>query len=413
MTGGPARLSEMLDAMAQVGATAAGGVHRPAGTAADGAARDLLARWMDAAGMRVAIDGIGNMAGVLDLAGPDAPVVMAGSHLDSQPQGGRFDGALGVVAACAAALDLRAQASSGTLRSRCNLAVVNWTNEEGARFQPSLLGSSVHAGTVPLHDALACRDGDGVTLGAALQAIGYAGWDALPHPAAYVELHIEGGPVLDEAGERLGAFTRYWGAVKQRVTFIGEQAHTGPTPMRVRRDALLGAARLVCALRQMADDAPGLLHSSAGRIEVQPNSPNVVPGEAALFVELRSPDPAVLRWAEAELTRQVAAAAGSAAVRAEASVPDCRPAGTFDARLAALASQEAARMGHALRALDTVAGHDAISMAALCPALMLVVPSVDGLCHNPREFTRPEDTALGAALLTRVLGRLCRDGVGA
>ncbi len=410
---GPARLHAMLVALDGVGATAAGGVHRPACTAADGAARDLLQAWMRGAGMQVAIDAIGNMAGLLELAGPGAPVVMAGSHLDSQPQGGRFDGALGVAAACAAALDLQDQVRAGLLRPCCNVAVVNWTNEEGARFQPSLLGSGVYAGTLGLRDALACADGDGVRIGTALQDIGYAGTGVLPRAGAYVELHVECGRTLDDAGERLGVFTRYWGAVKQRVVFTGEAAHTGPTPMPLRRDALLGAARLVCAVRAMADAAPGLLHSSVGRIEVRPNSPNVVPAEAIAFVELRSPEPGVLTWAEAELTRQIEAAAEAAGLRADPGPVDRRPAGAFDAALAAMAGEEAAAVGHAVRPLDTVAGHDAVSMAGVCPSMMLVVPSVGGLCHNPAEFTHPADVALGAALMTRVLTRLCRDGIAA
>ncbi len=409
----PDRLRQMLGAMEAVGATPAGGVHRMAATPADGAARDLLRGWMQDLDMQVCVDRVGNMTGLMDLAGPDAPVVMAGSHLDSQPQGGRFDGALGVVAACAAAREVQDQVRAGALHSRCNLAVVNWTGEEGARFQPSLLGSSAYAGTLGLEWALARRDGEGVSLGAALRAIGYAGNGALPRPAAYVELHIECGRVLDDAGVRLGVFVRYWGASKQRVTFIGEAAHTGPTPMAQRRDALLGASRLALALRDMADRAPGLLHSSAGRIEVRPNSPNVVPAEVAMFTELRSPDPDVLAWAETELARQAAMAGEAAGVRHQAGPVERRPAGAFDTRLAALAGQEAAAMGHAAQQLDTVAGHDAVSLATLCPSVMLVVPSIGGVCHNPAEFTRPEDAALGAALLARTLARLCHDGVPA
>lgn len=299
------------------------------------------------------------------------------------------------------------------LRPHCNLVVVNWTGEEGARFQPSLVGSGAYTGALPLDWALSRTDGDGISLGAALQAIGYAGTGALPRPAAYVELHIECGRVLDDAGHRLGVFTRYWGASKQRITFLGEAAHTGPTPMPRRRDALLGAARLIVAVRDMADRAPGLLYSSAARIEVHPNSPNVVPAEVTLFIELRSPEPDVLAWAETELTRQALLAAQSAAVQHRPGPVDRRPAGAFDVGLAMIAGQEAAAMGHTVQHLDTIAGHDAISLAAICPSLMLVVPSVGGICHNPAEFTRPEDVVLGVALLTRTLARLCADGVPA
>ncbi len=406
----PVPLHDRLGAMAAVGATAAGGVHRPACTAADKAARDLLASWLRDAGAALSIDAVGNMAGLFELAGPGAPVVMAGSHLDSQPQGGRFDGALGVVAAFVAASSLAERVRAGALRCRCNLAVVNWTSEEGARFQPSLLGSSVHAGQMALAEALACTDGDGVSLGAALRAIGYAGETPLPTAAAYVELHVECADALEASGERLGAFGRYWGAVKQRVAFLGEPQHTGPTPMAERRDALLAAARLICAVRTIAESAPGLLHSSVGRLEVQPNSPNVVPSEAVAFVELRSPEPSVLASAEAALEREVASASRSAGVRHQRRAVDRRPAGAFDAGLLTLADEEAAALGHTLRRLDTVAGHDAISMAALCPSAMLVVPSVGGICHSPAEFTDPQDVALGAALLGRVLARLCVDG---
>jgi N-carbamoyl-L-amino-acid hydrolase len=323
--------------------------------------------------------------------------------------GGRFDGALGVVAACAAATALR----EGAGPWRCNLAVVNWTSEEGARFQPSLLGSSVFTGAMTAQAALAKADRDGVCLADALAAIGYAGQDTLPRPSAYMELHIECGPELERHGERLGVFTGYWGAVKHRLAFIGAQAHTGPTPMAERRDALLGAAYLIAALRDMAEAAPGTLHTSTGRIDVSPNSPNVVPAEAVLFVELRSLDPEVLAWAEAELPRAAAAAARRAQVALQWRAVERRPAGRFDAGLLARCALAAREMGITPRALATVPGHDAISLAAICPAAMLVVPSVGGICHHPAEFTARDDIVLGAEMLTRVLARLCREGIAA
>jgi N-carbamoyl-L-amino-acid hydrolase len=402
-----ARFLRNFTAMASIGATPPGGVHRLAASADDGAARDLLATWFDALGMRVHVDAIGNMAGVLDLAGAGAPLVMAGSHLDSQPNGGRFDGALGVVAACEAASVLRDTATP----CRCNLAVANWTGEEGARFQPSLLGSSVFAGTMPAAEALERRDREGTSVAAALDAIRHRGTDVLPRPDAYLELHVECGPELEQAGARLGRFTGYWGAIKHRVAFIGAQAHTGPTPMAMRRDALLGAAYLVAALRDMAARAPGVLHTSTGRIDVSPNSPNVVPAEAVLFVELRGLDPAVLDWAEAELTREAASAAERANVALEWRATERRPAGRFDPGLLDLCAAEAAAIGVTVRDLATVPGHDAISLAAICPSAMLVVPSVGGICHHPDEFTREDDLVLGTEVLTRALWRLCHDGL--
>ena len=405
------RLLRRFDEMAAIGSTGDGGVHRLAGSASDGAARDRLRSWFAEIGLRTIVDPVGSMAGVLDLAGPDAPVIMAGSHLDSQPHGGRFDGALGVVAACEAASVLREAAQAGAMSPRCNLAVVNWTSEEGARFQPSLLGSAVFTGSIETAAALAQRDGDGVTLGEALQAIGYAGSGALPRPAAYVELHIECASALDQAEAGLGLFTRFWGSSKYRIEFQGEQAHTGPTPMAARKDALLGAAYLIAALREMAVTAPGVLHTSVGRIEVSPNSPNVVPAGAVLFVELRSADPAVLTWAEATLAQCAPVAAARAQVGIAWRGVERRPAGEFDARLLALCAEEAAGWSGAVPELASVPGHDAVSLARICPSAMLVARSVGGVCHHPNEFTAPEDVVLGTQALTRVLWRLCEQGV--
>ena len=261
------------------------------------------------AGLAVTVDAMGNIFGLLDLAGPDAPVVMTGSHLDSQPHGGRLDGAYGVLAACEAAKAVRERLITEGRPARCNLAIVDWTNEEGARFQPSILGSSVYAGLLDLDDALSRRDGDGITVAEALHTIGYAGSGSFPRPQAYVELHVECNGVLEAKGLRFGAITRHWGAVKYRLAFIGKQSHTGATPMAERRDALLGAARLIERIRGLAERAPATLHTSVGRLEVRPNSPNVVPGEAVMFIELRSADQRTMDLAETEMLRDVAAIA--------------------------------------------------------------------------------------------------------
>lgn len=401
-----ALLARLMEQVSVHGATQAGGVHRPACTPADGQARDWLRALWQAAGLRVLIDPIGNMFGVLDWAGPDAPAVMTGSHLDSQPNGGRFDGAYGVVAACAATEALRRHARATGLAPRRNLVIANWTSEEGARFQPSLLGSSVYAGAMGLDDALARRDAEGVSVAEALAAIGYAGDAAPPYPAAYVELHVECGPRLEAAGRRFGVFRRYWGATKYRVALMGEQAHTGPTPMDVRHDALLGAAYLIAETRGLAERAGGTLHSSVGRIEVTPNSPNVVPDEAVLFIELRSAEPAVIDAAEAALGMLIAECAARARVRAEIRAIDRRRPGRLDAGLVALAERCAAVRGQSVLPLDTIAGHDAVSMAALCPSVVIGVPSVGGICHHPHEYTAPEDLELGAQILTDMLWHL-------
>jgi N-carbamoyl-L-amino-acid hydrolase len=403
----PTLLDRLFTAVSTHGATPAGGVHRPAATAADGAARDWLAGWLREAGLTVKIDPIGNMFGVLEWAGPDAPSVMVGSHIDSQPNGGCYDGAYGVVAACTAVQAVRQTAVARGVRPLCNLVIVNWTNEEGARFQPSLMGSGVYAGQLGLADALGRRDGEGVSVGEALAEIGYAGTDRQEFPRAYLEVHVECAAALETAGERFGIFTRYWGAIKYRLAYLGEQAHTGPTPMALRKDALLAAAHLMVGLRAVADASGLALHTSVGRLEVSPNSPNIVPGEAVMFIELRSPDPAVLAQAERDLVALIAESGQRAGVGHEVRSIDRRRPGPADARLIALAERCAGSAGVSSRHLATIAGHDAYAVGQVAPALVIAVPSVGGVCHHPSEFTQFEDLALGTDILAHMLWTLC------
>ncbi|HWK47109.1 MAG TPA: Zn-dependent hydrolase [Stellaceae bacterium] len=409
----------MMTELSAIGATAGGGVHRLAASPEDGAARDWLSRRLTAAGFGVVVDPVGNLFGILDLAGPDAPVVLSGSHLDSQPLGGRFDGAYGVVAACEAAAAIgRMVQQGGVPRPACNLAVVSWTNEEGARFQPSLLGSSVYAGQMALADGLACVDGDGVDLGSALRSIGYRGEGAAPRRlAAYVEFHVECGPNLEAAGQRIGVMTGWWGAIKLQVSFIGAQSHTGPTPMARRRDALYAASLLIAEIRSLADRQNGAdqqaneeLYTSVGRIEVEPNSPNVVPGRVTVFIELRSPKRAVLQQACAAAERYIEIAAARAGVAARIDRRSDRLAGDFDPGLIALAEELARARGHQPMRMATIAGHDAIPLSSLCPSVVVVTPSVGGMCHHEAEYTAPEDLEEGTQLLASMLWRLCREG---
>jgi N-carbamoyl-L-amino-acid hydrolase len=406
-----ARLHSLMDAFIPHGGTPDGGMHRLTLSAEDGAARDHLADWFKDQEMALTVDRMGNMVGLLDWAGPDAPVVMTGSHLDSQPRGGRFDGAYGVLAACEAVRAVREEMATSGKAPRCNLAVVDWTNEEGARFQPSLLGASVYTGMMTAEDALGRQDGDGITVAEALKGIGYDGRDKFPYPQAYIELHVECAKVLEANGQYFGAITRHWGAVKCRLAYIGRQAHTGPTPMADRHDALLGAAHLISALGAMPARAAGTLHTSVGRLEVQPNSPNVVPGEAVMFLELRSPDQAVLDWAEKEMLAAADVGAQIARVRHETRFIDRRPVGYFDEGLVALATGCAAELGHETMRLDTIAAHDGICMIPICPSIVVNVPSVDGVCHHPSEYTAPADIELGTEILARMLYKLCDEGL--
>jgi N-carbamoyl-L-amino-acid hydrolase len=397
----------LMQEVSAFGATARGGVHRLAASAEEGKARDWLTGWLRQNGFEVRVDPVGNIMGVLTIAGRDAPLILSGSHLDSQPMGGRFDGAYGVVAAAAAARSVRDALKRSDGRARANLAVVSWTNEEGARFQPSLLGSSFYAGKLSAEETLATCDGDGISLGSELEKIGYAGRDKLPKAHSYVELHVECGPELERAERRLAVVTNWWGAVKVRLAFVGRQAHTGPTPMANRHDASYAAGLILTGLREMADGfnqgAAERLCTSVGRLEVEPNSPNVVPGLCRLFVELRSPDPEVLMTAEKDLRRRIDVAAEMARVRAEIEDISLRPAGRFDPELIALARATSASLGQPAMDLATVAGHDAIPLASIARSIVVETPSVGGICHHEDEFTKPEDLDLGVEWLTRML----------
>ena len=321
----------LMEAVSGIGATPAGGVHRLAASAEDGAARDLLRDWLGAAGFEARIDAVGNLFCVKEWQ-PGRPWVLAGSHLDSQPLGGRLDGAYGVVAAAAAAKAVAAEVERGAERPPFNLAVVDWTNEEGARFQPSLIGSGSFVGALDGAAMLDVRDAQGVSLRQALSEIGYLGRDAAPGPvAAYAEVHIEQGRTLERSGLPVGLVTRNWAALKLQVVFHGDQAHTGPTLMCERRDALLAAAELITAVRGFAEGREERLHCSVGRLEIAPNSPNVVPALTRAHVELRSPDEALLAELEAELDRRIAEIATRTRCRAETASRSLRPVFHFDA----------------------------------------------------------------------------------
>ncbi|MDX3925800.1 MAG: Zn-dependent hydrolase [Shinella sp.] len=407
------RLQAMMDAVSIFGGGPDGSMTRLTLSKEDGMARDWLGQWFSQNGFEQAVDAIGNQFGKRMLAGSNAPVVMVGSHIDSQPNGGRFDGAFGVIAACEAVLAVCERLKAENRLSACNFQIVNWTNEEGARFQPSLLGSSVFTGAADLDWALERADGDGVTVRQSLDAIGYAGRDKVEIPDALVELHIEGDSTLFNAGERFGIFTRFWGATKYRLAFLGRQAHTGPTPMAQRKDALLAAAYLIGDLKQIAGEHGLDLHTSVGRLEVFPNSPNTVPSEAVLFIELRSGSPEILAEAERKMKVRIDEAALKAGVGYEVRSIDRRQAGRFAPGLIALAESVAASHGETARHLDTIGGHDAVALSAACPSVVLAVQSKDGVIHHPTEFTSPEDQALGTQILADMLYRIACEGLQA
>ncbi|SMO90479.1 Zn-dependent hydrolase [Paracoccus laeviglucosivorans] len=399
-------LGALMDRISEFGSTGDGGIDRPALTDAHKAARDWFSGQMRDRGYRVLVDEIGNLFGRIDLAGPDAPLVMIGSHLDSQPKGGRFDGTYGVVAALAAIESFRRDAAEQGITPRCNYVIADWMNEEGARFQPSLLGSSVFAGAVDLDWALERRDRDGKSVAEELVRIGYKGSDPAPRPDLYLEIHIEGDAKMERAGTRIAPFLRHWGALKVRIEVTGEQNHTGPTPMEDRKDAVLGAAYIIAFVRELADTAADTLFTSVARVDVSPNSPNIVPGKAVLFVELRAPEPVMLEWSETRLREALPGLAAKAATSAQIMSIDRRDAGKFDPRLVALTEKIADDFGYARMRLDTIGGHDAVAVNAVVPSIVVAVPSVGGVIHRNDEYTSPEDLAAGGDVLVEMIRRI-------
>jgi N-carbamoyl-L-amino-acid hydrolase len=289
-----------------------------------------------------------------------------------------------------------------------DFCAVNWTNEEGARFRPSLLGSGTFVGSLPLEVALSSQDDEGITLRQALASIGYLGSDKVPLPTCYLELHVEQGTVLETAGVPIGIVTRNWGATKIDLAFEGEQAHTGPTAMYSRRDALLAAAHAICDVRGIADQWPDRLHTSVGRLVVKPNSSNVVAARTYLSVELRSADDSILVAAGALADAAIKAAAERAQVGLRIVARSDRPIRMMPDAIPQLVAIAAAETGHRSLRLDTVSGHDALSLLGICPIGLVFVPSVGGIAHNEREETREADMESGAAVMLQTAFRLCR-----
>lgn len=410
------KFAAIFDEIAIVGAKPGEGVTRLAASAEDGVARGVFAEWMKQGGARIAHDAVGNQFACFDWAGDDAPWIFAGSHLDTQPRGGRFDGALGVLAAGCAALDLNEQVSAGRLKPTRNLAVVNWTNEEGARYQPSLTGSAVFSGALPLEDALALRDGAAISLKGALATIGINGEVGMlpPIPEAYVELHVEQGRKLLEADRRIGIVEGTWAARKTTVRWIGRAAHTGPTPMDDRRDALLAAARGIAAFEAVIAANYPFMHRSAARMVVEPNSPNVVVDRATVWFELRGLDVGELDTAGKGALVAFQKAAADTGTRMEVVADTLRSPANMDGRLMAIVGGVAQSCGFEPLTMRSVAGHDAVALQnSGVPSALIFIPSVDGIAHHPDELTQPDDVEAGLKVLTTALRRLVEGGFNA
>lgn len=406
------RFLEDFATMSQFGATGNGGVDRQAGSAADTAQRNWFHGLVEAHGLTVRYDRIGNQFALLDLV-PGAGYVVVGSHMDSQPTAGKYDGAYGVMAAAHAAFRLAEQWKSEGHVPTHNIAVVNWFNEEGSRFVPSMMGSSVYTGVLPLADALATTDPAGVSVHDVLFPAGFLGdWDG-PQAVSCAEIHIEQGRELENSGTTIGLVTATWAASKYEVTVHGEQAHSGATIMSDRHDALYGAALIVTFARELTDRFPGVLHTAVGQLDVYPNSPVVVASQVRLLLDLRCADERVLAEANELLRARFAEVEERAKVRVERRLSHEWGINPYQPAGVELAREISTALEYPHGEILTVAGHDSVNMKERVPTVMLFVPSVQGISHNELEFTRDEDLVAGVDVLTEVVRRLADGALAA
>ena len=397
------RLWADLMTLAQIGAGVAGGNNRMTLTDADRDAKALFAHWCREAGLAVTVDGMGNTFGRLEGREPSLPPVFAGSHLDTQESGGRFDGPLGVLAALEA---VRAIREAGITPRRA-IEVVNWTNEEGCRFSPGLMGSAVFAGTLPIEQAHAVTDRAGRTVGGELDRIGWKG--AAPmggRPVdAYFELHIEQGPLLEQAGVTIGAVTQSCHSAFTDAICHGETSHIQSTPMPQRRNALWGAARLIDAIERA-----GYAHAPDGTassvvIDAWPNNRIVLPSRAMFSYGVMHLEEAGVQSMLAAIDAAAEAIAAETGLRFEITLRRVRKPFHFAEELIALTETVARDLGHSVMRMRTRPGHDAFNMVALCPTALIFVPCRDGLSHNEAEWCAPEHCTAGAAVLAEAVLR--------
>jgi len=391
------RLWDSLMEMAAIGATPKGGVRRLALGPVDKLGRDRFAALCAEAGLTMRVDSMGNMFARRPGRDPARLPVLMGSHLDSQPSGGKFDGALGVMAGLEVMRSLRDLG----ITTEAPVELVNWTDEEGSRFGKSLMGSGVWSGVYGQAETEALADLDGQTVGASLDAIGYRGPEpARPFPAdAYFELHIEQGPVLEAEGKQIGIVTGGQAQVWYDAVAIGQDSHAGTTPPEARKDALVCAARVIDLVDRMMRARGELGRGTVGQLVVVPNSRNVVPGEVRFSVEFRHPDAAEIERLAVQFPREAGFIARDCGIELHLTELFRIGAQPFDPACVDLVRQAAARLGYSAREIVSGAGHDAIYVAQHVPAAMIFTPCKDGLSHNEAESIEPSEAEAGAQVL--------------
>ena len=390
------RLEQSIEELGRIGQTPRGGLTRLALSDEDKRGRDWMVARMREAGLAVTVDQMGNIF-ARRAGDPALPPVMMGSHVDSVPTGGRYDGQLGVLCG----LEVIQSLNDARVRTRHPVTLAIFTNEEGARFQPAMIASGVMAGKIALEDAYNARDKDGIRLVDELERIGYLGAEpCVARPfRAYLELHIEQGPFLEEEGLAVGVVEGIVAIAWSRLTIHGVQDHAGPTPMRIRHDALVAAAEVVAGVRRIAREMAGDLVTTVGNMVVAPNIVNAIPGRVTLSIDMRDPQDATLDRARATLEAVVREACEREGVRYELEHYWRVPYTPFDRGVVDTVERAARAAGARHRRIRSGAGHDAQYMAAIGPAGMVFVPSHDGRSHCEEEFTSIDDIEQGATTL--------------
>jgi beta-ureidopropionase / N-carbamoyl-L-amino-acid hydrolase len=393
------RLMSRISALAEISPIDGGGNCRLALTDEDMHGRNLLVDWMRECDLEISIDAVGNIIGVWNV-GIGAPV-MSGSHIDTVRTGGRFDGCYGVLAALEV-IQTCQQAGVTPVRP---LAVGIFTDEEGARFAPDMLGSLVYVGGMPLEEALDVIAIDGAKLGDELVRIGYSGVAPCPGlvPHAFVELHIEQGPMLEANGVRIGAVTSVQGISWQEVSITGQSNHAGTTPMSLRHDPALVAAEITVFLRQLAKEMGGDQVCTVGKVDIHPNLTNVVAAKATITLDVRNTDEALLKSAESKIAKYLQVVASAEGVKITTRELARFEPVVFDGRVIDCVEKIARDQGNTVQRMPSGAGHDAQMLARVCPSGMIFVPSVKGISHNPAEFTETDDLIAGANILLHTM----------
>ena len=403
------RLWNSLMELAQIGATDKGGVKRLALTDLDRQGRDLVVKWAKAEGLAVTVDAIGNVFMRREGANPNLPPVVTGSHIDTQPTGGKFDGNYGVLAG----LEVVRTLNERGIRTEAPIEVAFWTNEEGSRFVPVMMGSGVFCGAFSLETAYAARDVDGKSVGEELERIGYRGPQTPgDHPiGAYFEAHIEQGPVLEDANRVIGVVPAVMGLSWYDCTVSGMEAHAGPTPMHLRRDALQVATTIMQETVAIANRYPPYGRGTVGMVQVFPNSRNVIPGQVKFSIDLRNVTDELLNTMHAEIEAFVERTRRETGLAIDLQRVSYYPPCPFHPDCVDAVRAATAKLGYSTMDVVSGAGHDAIYVARLAPAGMIFVPCKDGISHNEIEDAQPGHLEAGCNVLLHAM--LERAGIAA